>query len=213
MDWTGVVEKNQERLKRILAMLVAMAGLSAASTSPLWGSEGRARPAARPGGGISDLDNAPTRRPDDRLPPLKEEVETVQRPTLPRRLHRAILRLLRPLEAAARRLIIVAARDIVVTLPPSRPRKPKPDMKAAHAALRSLGIAVVLSPADIARGAAERRTAEKRAAARAARLPALPLLDPLPRPFCNRRRTVPPHAAPRILSFDGAVPHRLPPPP
>ena len=30
MDWTGVVEKNQGKLRRILAMLVAMAGLDAA---------------------------------------------------------------------------------------------------------------------------------------------------------------------------------------
>ena len=41
------------------------------------------------------------------------------RPTLPRRLHRAILRLLRPAEAAARRLIIAAARGLVVALLPS----------------------------------------------------------------------------------------------
>ena len=46
--------------------------------------------------------------------------------TLPRHLHRAVLRLLRPAEAAARRLVIVAARGLVVTLPPPRPRKPKP---------------------------------------------------------------------------------------
>ncbi len=46
--------------------------------------------------------------------------------TLPRHLHRTILRLLRPAESAARRLIIVAARDLVVTLPPPRKPKPKP---------------------------------------------------------------------------------------
>ncbi|MEO4000173.1 hypothetical protein [Mesorhizobium sp. CAU 1732] len=45
--------------------------------------------------------------------------------TLPRHLHRAVLRLLRPAEAAARRLVIVAARGLVVTLPPARLRKPK----------------------------------------------------------------------------------------
>src|SRR5690606_33081848 len=38
-----------------------------------------------------------------------------ERQTLPRHLHRAVLRLLRPAEAAARRLIIVTARDLVVT--------------------------------------------------------------------------------------------------
>jgi hypothetical protein len=48
------------------------------------------------------------------------------RKTLPRHLYRAVLRLLRPAEAAARRLIIVAARGLVVTLPPPRQRKPSP---------------------------------------------------------------------------------------
>lgn len=38
--------------------------------------------------------------------------------TLPRHLYRSVLRLLRPAESAVRRLIIIAARGIVVTLPP-----------------------------------------------------------------------------------------------
>ena len=37
--------------------------------------------------------------------------------TLPRHLHRFVLRLLRPAEAATRRLIIIAAQDLTVTLP------------------------------------------------------------------------------------------------
>ena len=77
MDWNAAIEKNREALKRVLAMLVAMAEFAG----------GRA--------------------------------------TLPRHLHRAILRLLRPAESAARRLVIVAARGLVVTLPPPRPRKAK----------------------------------------------------------------------------------------
>src|SRR5687768_17218988 len=40
--------------------------------------------------------------------------------TLPRHLHRAVLRLLRPAEAATRRLVIVAARGIVIPPPPPR---------------------------------------------------------------------------------------------
>jgi hypothetical protein len=79
MDWNAAIEKNREALKRLLAALVAMAGLA--------------------DGGAG---------------------------TLPRHLHRAVLRLLRPAEAATRRLIIVAARGVVVTLPPSRPRRAKP---------------------------------------------------------------------------------------
>ena len=79
MDWNAAIENNREALKRVLAMLVAMAGLDGG------------RPA-----------------------------------TLPRHLHRAVLSLLRPAEAAARRLIIVAARGIVVALPPASPRKLRP---------------------------------------------------------------------------------------
>ena len=37
MDWTSVVEWTAKRLQRILAALVAMAGLDATLTSPLWG--------------------------------------------------------------------------------------------------------------------------------------------------------------------------------
>ena len=36
-------------------------------------------------------------------------------------LHRAVLRLLRPAESAVRRLIVIAARGLVVKLAPSRP--------------------------------------------------------------------------------------------
>src|SRR5690606_30038796 len=47
--------------------------------------------------------------------------------TLPRRLHRTVLRLLRPAESAARRLVIVAARGLAVAAPPipARSRKIK----------------------------------------------------------------------------------------
>ncbi len=40
---------------------------------------------------------------------------------IPHRLHRAVLRMLRPAESAVRRLIVVAARGLVVKLAPSRP--------------------------------------------------------------------------------------------
>jgi hypothetical protein len=40
---------------------------------------------------------------------------------IPQDLHRAVLRLLRPAESAVRRLIVIAARGIVVKLAPSRP--------------------------------------------------------------------------------------------
>jgi hypothetical protein len=106
--------------------------------------------------------------------------------TLPRHLHRGVLRLLRPAEAATRRLVIAAARGIVVTLPPPRPRKPKPE--TMEPLLRSLGIAVTMSPADLEAATAARRAAARRAALRAARprVLSLPLFDPLRLP--GRRR-------------------------
>ena len=45
--------------------------------------------------------------------------ETVGR--IPHRVHRAVLRVLRPAESAVRRLIVVAARGLVVKVAPSRP--------------------------------------------------------------------------------------------
>ena len=38
------------------------------------------------------------------------------------------------------------------------------------------------------------------------------MADPLKR-FGPRRKYVPAHAAPRIIFFDGSIPHKLPPPP
>src|SRR5687768_858765 len=114
MDWNVAIERNREALKRVLAMLVAMAGL---------------------GGGQA---------------------------VLPRHLHRAVLRLLRPAESAARRLVIATARGLVVPSPPSR--KPGPKATGIEPLLRSFGIAVVMSPADLPRAAAAKRAAAIRAA-------------------------------------------------
>jgi hypothetical protein len=47
--------------------------------------------------------------------------ETAKLGRIPRDLHRAALRILRPAESALRRLIVIAARGLVVKLPPSRP--------------------------------------------------------------------------------------------
>ena len=128
MDWNAAIEKNREALKRVLAMLVAMAGLDGG------------RPA-----------------------------------TLPRHLHRAVLSLLRPAEAAARRLIIVAARGIVVALPPASPRKPRPTSTILR---NGIGTGIVMP-----RGFRPSAGPQPR---RRARL-ALPLFDPLPRWNARKR--------------------------
>lgn len=139
MDWNAAIGKNREALKRVLAMLVAMAGMA--------GSGG----------------------------------------TLPRRLHRAVLRLLRPAEAATRRLVIVAARGIIV--PTARkPEAGSPrtrNLETAPTIPRNrLGIAALMPQACLP------STAPRRLA--------LPLFDPL-RPWSDgRRRPVAARSLPRI---------------
>jgi hypothetical protein len=160
MDWTAAIDKNREALKRVLAMLVAMAGLGAGGQFPFFPQKDAAA-------------SGPVAAGRSKLSPVL---------TLPRHLHRAVTKLLRPAEAAVRRLIIVAARGLVITLPPARPRKPQP--KAIEPLLRGFGIAVTVPRAELRRIAAARRAAEIRAA-RPKKL-SLPLFDPL-RPWSVRR--------------------------
>ena len=251
MDWDAVIERNHAALKRILAALVAMAGLpvlracgdpggatapasrglarlppippykgeadfaafvpappvddrgangDAGVPSPLWGGVR---------GGGSALTDTPTRRSDDRRPPLEREVEAAPpAPTLPRHLHRAVCKLLQPAEAAARRLVIVAARGIVVTLPPPRPRKAKPPSRSLASIFIRPGEkrnGVILprgvKPSDILPELA--RPAPTRIA--------LPLTDPRRqyRPWRGIRRR---GSGPRIRSFDEPFVPSPPPP-
>jgi len=174
------------------------------------------------------VSSAPQPPPDaSRRPPHKGEVKPGF--TLPRHLHRAILRLLRPAEAAAPRLIIAAARGLAVVLPPAR----KPSQKPAtmEPLLRRFGIAVVLSAAGLARAA--RILPRSRGTGTGPRV--LPLASPRtgsggggggPRPMrlplfdpprrvrlsAGSNRHVPAHAAPRIL-FPGATDRSPLPPP
>ena len=144
--------------------------------------------------------------------------EGVPKRTLPRHLHRAILRLLRPAEAAARRLIIAAAHGLVVVLPPAG----KPSRKPAtmEPLLRRFGIAVVMSRADLARTARilprsrGRGTAEGGGGGGVPRTLTLPLFDPPRRvPCLSNGLHVPARAAPRIL-FPGVTgPSPRPPQP
>jgi hypothetical protein len=194
MDWQLAIERNREALKRVLAGLVVLAGPDMRGRLTHLLSPRAAQPA------LADMG-----QPSPHFPA----------PTLPRRLHRAVLRLLRPAESAARRLIVVAARALGLGLqgnagetavaagaePAPPPRRPAP--KSPAPALRRLGIAVVVPPGVALAAPAPRRVSTTLL---------LPICDP-PRSFALRRRTVPPHAAPRILSLDGQAPHRLPPKP
>jgi hypothetical protein len=164
MDWNAAIEKNREALKRVLAMLVAMAGLDSHSEVPASGEP---------------------------------------RTTLPRHLHRAVLSLLRPAEAAARRLIIVAARGIVVALPPARPRKRRPTCTILR---NGIGTGIVMP-----------RGFRPSAGTPVTRSLALPLTDPLPRwgvrarpaargfPRISIPGLTQPFPVPRAPSFDDPI--------
>nr|WP_295461952.1 hypothetical protein [Mesorhizobium sp.] len=153
-----VIQRNREALRRILAMLMAMAGFDV-------GERGS--------------------------------------PTLPRLAHRAVLRLLRPAESAARRLVIVAARGLTVELAP-RPAA-RPVQTGTSAFLRKgVGTGIILP-----RGVS---VASLRGETPRARTYAFPLLDPLTRPGPPRLRTA--RDTPRIVFFGPGArpPARLRPP-
>jgi hypothetical protein len=149
MDWTLAIDRNRAALKRILSELLGMAGLRGQFTFfPVSDrfAEGEEQ-------GPADLAQVANARSDSGgLSALPQDVALAEKgnlspalgspPTLPRRLHRAVLRLLRPAESAARRLVVVAARDIVVTLPPPRPRKPR--RKSAFLKHGTVGTGIVL---------------------------------------------------------------------
>jgi hypothetical protein len=169
MDWNAAIERNREALKRVLAMLVAMAGL---------GPRGQFAFSPQEGAAVSRL----VRAQESKL-------------SLPRHLHRAVLRLLRPAEAAARRLVIVMARGLVVKLPPARPRQPQPRSTILHDRLGT----GILMPRGFRPEAGPRPPAR--------RTFSLPLLDPLPRWRTSRRPAA--SGIPRI-SFPGIIaPHSV----
>ncbi len=177
MDWQGVVEKQGRMLREVLATLVEMAGLRVGLTSPREGEDGSAR---------------------------RGEAETLAEPgegvlrTLPLRTYRAILRLLRPAEAAARRLIIIAAQGLTVTLPPPRKGKPRPRRRSVYVRPgRGTGIIV---PWGV-------RMPDARPPSR---LVSLPLFDPPFRTFSRRRRGNSSAGAPRVLSLNRISPPPLP---
>jgi hypothetical protein len=165
MDWDAAVEKNREALTRIVASLVAMAGLT----------------------GLYAPVKTSARRSDDGGSPGKAEAEPG--PTLPRRLYRAVLALLRPAEAAVRRLLVVAARDITVPTPPPRkvtPKRPK---------LRTYADGSMLVPRFL-------RTPPPKPPRPAPRRIAFQLADTLRGLSYFKPQRIPTRSLPRIRSFD-----------
>lgn len=149
MDWKGAIEHHHAALRRIVAVLVAMAGLVR-------------------GGDVS------TEVPE----------------TLPRHLHRTLLRLLRPAEAAARRLIILAARGIEA--PPPGPVRDRHGPGSAFLA-RPGGTGIVMPKRLRGRGAA--------------RSFSLPICDDLPLPHGGRAAPV---SVPRVCCPGVTVPLPVP---
>ena len=232
MDWDGAIERYREALRRIVAAMLTMAGAGAgALTSPLWG--GRAEGA----GGGSDVAGLSTRPSDDgrtagdpdccaispafsaddraagsidgsASKPHKGEVDPA-RPTLPRHLYRAVLRVLHPAESAARRLIVVATRDVVV--PPPRLAELKPAKRRPS----PTGIVYPYGMRPGIRVGERFSTTHPATPATRRAVPAricLPLCDTL-RPPSRRPRSVPARAAPRISVPGRTVLHALPPKP
>jgi len=99
---------------------------------------------------------------------------------VPRRVWRMVLRLLRPAESAARRLIVVAARNIEVAPPKPRPEKPLTGIERLVAAgvltFHEVNFGLACAPRPQAPAAPENP---------APRIPAFPLTDP-PRRFDPR---------------------------
>jgi len=118
------------------------------------------------------------------------------RPAIPRHLHQAIVRVLRPAEAAVRRLIIVAARSVKVKISPVKEPAPLPRKPSAT------GILVPYRSRLALRAAAVPRPLPKRIA--------LPLCDTL-RPLKFRPRTILRRDAPRI-TVPGLTVRYVPPP-
>lgn len=127
------------------------------------------------------------------------ETERASSPTLPRHLHRAILRLLRPAEAAARRLVIAFA---CKTLPPA-------GIAAPHLPLAGRSVALRQSRHGRPGGVAHEGHALSPMGSPRSRNLALRLSDPLPMPFAPRRTA----AMPRISVPGMSAPHPLRPAP
>ncbi|SMH32087.1 hypothetical protein [Mesorhizobium australicum] len=125
-------------------------------------------------------------------------------PTLPRRWHRAVYRLLRAAEAAVRRLIIVVGRDMVAAEPVLAPLKTRSGPLVTHIPVRpGLGLACA-GPAEVP------------AEANPPRKLAFSLLDPLPDPtrppFLMRSSGVPRMSVPGWTPLFPVAPRHEPSP-
>jgi hypothetical protein len=183
MDGFLAIEHNVEALRRVLAALLAMAGFGGQF-------------AFFPQTGALPQNLA-----------LAEKSKLSPAATLPRHLHRAILRILRPAEAAARRLIIALARDILVPVPLPRSSATAPQGRIARGRPQGAGFLPVRR-GGVAAGVAGCAPGQRPPPQKIS----FPILDPLPKnPFGERRVSGP---LPRIcvpgVTDRRPVPLRLP---
>jgi len=132
--------------------------------------------------------------------------------SLPRHIHAAVLSILRPAEAAMRRLIVIAARDLVVTLTPAeRARIAKSALPAPTSRTGIFLNGRPVQPDDLARARHTQNMNNTPASGgqAIARVPAFCLFDPLKRFGAQRRGR--PQAIPRIrFDLDAAAPPNQP---
>ena len=135
-----------------------------------------------------------------RAPP--HDVALAEKPTLPRHLYRAILRLLRPAKFAARRLIIVAARSISV------PQRPPAVMQAVPPGTRARPGTVYFFPQNGTASAGQGAGGKKVICPQhsPSRPLTLPLFDRLPLPS-RPRRSAPPACRAFGCLATRALPH------
>nr|WP_295462121.1 hypothetical protein [Mesorhizobium sp.] len=178
IDWDLVIERNVRLLGGIIATLCIMAGLS----SPLEARRGAvAEGHEKPRNGLFERPSArshsggPGSARRGAAEALAEPGEgDLASPTLPRRVHRAVYRLLRAAEAAVRRLIVVVGRDMVAAEPLLPQLKPNSGPLVTHVPVPVPGLGLALAPA----GATDAADAPPAATRRLS----FPLLDPLPDP-------------------------------
>ncbi|MGE0282020.1 MAG: hypothetical protein AB7P20_15605 [Rhizobiaceae bacterium] len=174
MDGRAAINFNHEALRRIVAGLVAMVQVATGRQFAMF---------ARQGAAVSTS-------AENRFPAL----------ALPRHLYLAVLRLLRPAESAARRLIIAFAAHLPPV--PVKALPVRPTRIAGAIVLRPAAQPGILVPLWARHGAPPAKKDSARLS--------LPLFDPLPRPF--RRVNVVASSVPRI-SLPGITEVRALPPP
>ena len=180
IDWNLVIERNVRLLGPIVATLCIMAGLPV--SSPRWArreavAEGHEKPQnglfERPSARSHSGGPGPARR--GKAEALAEPGEgDLPSPTLPRRVHRAVYRLLRAAEAAVRRLVVIVGRDMVAAEPVLPPLKPNSGPLVTHVPVLIPGLGLAIAPAVATDAAAAPPAATRRLS--------FPLLDPLPNP-------------------------------